>query len=184
MDDTIEDLGSAWAEYLSNKYADRLTYKKTVEDFKEWDVCKAFPELTKEEIFEPLESDDFWCSVKPYKDAVKYIPLLYDKFTLYICTNSGYKTIKNKAESVLFKYFPCIRWSDVVVTASKQLINADYLVDDNPDNLIGGKYKKILFTRPHNKWFDATANDVVRVYCWKEIYDHLCSECEQKKIKI
>lgn len=173
MDDTIEDLGSAWVERLNIKHSDILPRKVQLNDLREWDMRKAFPELSLQEIFEPLESDDFWCTVKPFGDALKYLPMIYDTHKVYICTSSGYKTIKNKASDVLFKHFPYIKWDDVIVTSKKQLIKADYLIDDNPNNLIGGQYKGILFSRPHNATFDADKHNIVRVNCWKEIYDIL-----------
>ena len=43
------------------------------------------------------------------------------------------------------------------------------LIDDGIHNLEGGEYKKILFTAPHNRYYDAEGNGMIRVSSWDEI---------------
>lgn len=77
-------------------------------------------------------------------------------------------------DSVLFRYFPMFTWNDVIITAHKQLINGDVLVDDGVHNLIGGSYKKLLMTAPHNREFDAESNGMTRVLNWSDVYTKIC----------
>lgn len=56
-------------------------------------------------------------------------------------------------DNVLFRYFPMFTWDDVIITAHKQLINGDVLVDDGVHNLVGGSYEKLLMDAPHNRKF-------------------------------
>ena len=72
-----------------------------------------------------------------------------------------------------------ISWWNVITICSKQLINADILVDDGVHNLLGGSYKKILMTASHNKAFDANANGMVRVNNWQEAYDKIIEYADQ-----
>ena len=119
-----------------------------VDDIDDWNIHQFFPELTRYQVFEPLFCGEFWDTVKPKKDAVYYVrKLKEDGFQIFICTNTNYKTLKEKMECVLFKHFDFLSWNDVIVTTNKQIIDADILVDDAVHNLIGGKYKGILFER-------------------------------------
>ena len=49
------------------------------------------------------------------------------------------------------------------------MIRGDVLIDDGIHNLEGGAYKKIMFTAPHNRNYDAEAHGMIRVDNWEEI---------------
>lgn len=167
MDDTIENLLESWIDALNTKHGTTVD----PEDVTEWDVTKFFPTLTPKQVFEPLSIDEFWDTVEPKADAIHYVKLLRDEgYQVYICTNSYYKTIKEKMERVLFRHFDYLSWRDVIIITHKQLIDADILVDDGVHNLVGGKYQGILMDAPHNRQFDAEANGICRVKNWKEVY--------------
>ena len=176
MDDTIENLLPAWAEWLNKKHGTSVN----ADDITGWDVQKFFPSLTKDEIYAPLYLDEFWGTVQPKEDAIHHLARLNELgFTLYICTNSNYQTICRKLEYIIDRYFPFISWWNVITIRNKQLINADILVDDGVHNLIGGSYKKILMTASHNKDFDASGNGMVRVNNWQEAYDKIIEYADQ-----
>ena len=178
MDDTIEDLLGAWVEYINSKY-DMHVHKN---DIKEWEIGKAFPGLTKEQIFEPLFDDEFWETVKPVENAQKFVEQMFDDgHDIYIVTCSHYKTIGSKVERVLFRYFPFIDCDHIIVASHKQMIRGDVLIDDAPHNVCGGEYKGILFTVPHNENFNAEKNGVIRVHGWDEVYKEICNMQEGKQ---
>ena len=167
VDDTIENLCEEWCNYLNRKYGTMVTYK----DVTEWDMRKFFPNLTKEQVFEPLHNEEFWDLVKPKDGAVEYLKrLIDDGFKVYLCTSTDYRNVKVKFEKVIQKYFPYISWKQVIVTDKKQLINADFLVDDCVYNLEGGNYEKILMSAPHNQGYNAEANDMFRADTWETVY--------------
>ena len=83
---------------------------------------------------------------------------------------------------VLFRYFPFLSWSQVIITSRKQLIRGDVLIDDGIHNLEGGAYRKILVTAPYNRYYDAEANGMIRVHNWDEIVriiDEMAKEGKQ-----
>lgn len=171
MDDTIENLCEAWVDWINDHYAGILSKRYSYRDLNQWDVTKIFTELTREQIFAPLDIDSFWETVRPYKDAIFYLKkLIEDGNKIYICTNSSYVTIRYKMDNVLFRYFPFITWNDVIICKDKNMLKADWMIDDNINNLIGGDYKKILFNQPHNEQIE-TGDDITRVYDWKQIYE-------------
>lgn len=176
MDDTIEGLLDAWLAHLNEKYG--LSVVK--DSITEWDMQKAYPTLTAEQIYEPLRNAEFWKTVKPYEDAIEYLQALIDGgHEIYIVTSSYYDTVKIKFENVLFKYFPFMPYSHVIITAKKQLVRGDVLIDDYENNLIGGSYWGILFDQPHNRGFDNQKHDIKRVYNWGQVFDLIC--CLEKE---
>lgn len=167
MDDTIESLANAWVDYLNARHG--TTTKLT--DITDWDISKAFPTLTNEQVYAPLFEDDFWDWVKPIDGASETLQrLIADGHRVLIVTTSNYHTLAAKMERVLFKYFPFLKWSDVIITSHKQLVKGDVLVDDGIHNLEGGDYFKILMEAPHNKNYDAEENGMYRVKTWDDVY--------------
>lgn len=157
----------AWCKWLNERYGLCIKPKEVTD----WDVAKFFPTLTKEQVFEPLHIDYFWKTVEPKKDAVKYVKkLIDDGFNLYLCTTTDYRNVKPKYEYIIMKHFPFISWRQVIVAGRKQMIKADFLIDDGVHNQEGGDYFKILVSAPHNRGYDAKANGMVRSDSWEFTY--------------
>lgn len=170
MDDTIDELLPAWVQWLNEKFGTNVTPKEITE----WKISTFFPTLSERDVYSPLYNNRFWKTVKPKKDAIKYLQQLTDKgFSIYICTNSIYSTIKVKLDCVLSRYFPFIPRKNVITIANKQLLTGDILIDDGIHNLIGGKYAKFLMTAPHNAEYNAAANGMIRVHSWQETYEKI-----------
>ena len=167
MDDTIEELLPAWVGYVNRSYGTNAS----TSDVTGWDVSAAFPTLTREQVYAPLYEDSFWDLVKPVYHAPEVLRrLIADGHCVLIVTTSNHQTLSAKMEHVLFRYFPFLTWDDVIVTAHKQLIKGDVLIDDGVHNLKGGDYAKLLMSSPHNMKYDATGNGMVRVDSWDDIY--------------
>lgn len=180
MDDTIENLAEAWVAYLNARHQTSTN----LSDITDWDISKAFPTLTKEQVYAPLFEDAFWSWVKPMEGASEALQkLIADGHTVLIVTTSNYQTLAAKMEQVLFHYFPFLTWNDVIITAHKQLIKGDVLIDDGIHNLEGGDYFKILMTAQHNKKYDAEANGMLRAETWAEVYSTITLLAEGDDIK-
>lgn len=168
MDDTIWGLITAWTEYLRKMYGVNVTE----EDIEEWDLRKVYPMLTEDQIYAPLFKEDMWESVKPFQDAIYYLKkLIAEGHDVLLVTSSHYKSIKIKFDTLLFRHFPFIPYENVIVTSRKQMIVGDVMVDDLPKNLIGGKYKGILFEACHNRKFNEKKYGMKRAKSWKEVYE-------------
>ena len=165
MDDTIEQLLRAWVRRVNEKYARQVT----VDDVTDWNVAAPYPGLTRDQVYDVISEKGFWKSVEPMpgaQDALKHF--LDAGHTVYIVTATPYAHLQEKMDDVLFRYFPFLTWDQVIVTTRKQLIRGDVLIDDGIHNLEGGNYRKILFTAPHNRYYDAAANGMIRVNSWEE----------------
>lgn len=166
MDDTIEQLLVAWLKRVNEKYGRNVCY----EDITQWDVSAAYPGLTHDQVYNEILEDDFWQEVRPIPDAPEVMErLMQQGHELYIVTATPYESVVGKMEHVLFRYFPFISWNQVIITANKQLLKADVMIDDGIHNLAGGDYIKLLVDAPYNRAYNAEANGMIRVHSWKEI---------------
>ena len=168
MDDTLENLCETWVEFLNETHG--TTVHK--DDIHDWDMSKAFPTIENQQVYDPLFNENMWKRVTPLPGAVEYLKrLIDDGHKVVIVTASHQNTVAMKLNHVLFRCFPSLTTSDVIITSQKQLVRGDVLVDDAPHNHIGGQYLKILMDSPHNREFDAQRFGMVRVYSWLEVYD-------------
>ena len=166
MDDTIEQLLLAWVKRCNEKYGYNVAY----DDITDWNVTKAYPGLTREQVYGITYETGFWGSIEPVPGAAEALHRLMEKgHEIFIVTATEYEHLYEKMHDLLFRYFPFLTWDHVIITSCKQMIRGDVLIDDGPHNLIGGGYKKILFDAPHNRTFDAEKNGMIRVYNWEEI---------------
>ena len=166
MDDTIEQLLAA----LVRKANERFRRSVTVDEITDWTIVCAYPGLEKQQILELMYEPGFWDTVEPVPgaaDALKY--LMDEGHQVYIVTATEFENVPAKMERVLFRYFPFLSRDQVIITGNKQMIRGDVLIDDGIHNLEGGEYRKILFTAPYNKDYDAEANGMIRVHNWDEI---------------
>lgn len=67
MDDTIEQLLKAWVQGVNRKYG----RDAAVEDVTDWDVSKAFPGLSFEQVYAIPMEPGFWNTVEPIPGAAE-----------------------------------------------------------------------------------------------------------------
>lgn len=166
MDDTIEQLLEAWLLRINEKYGRNVNY----DDIDSWDMTKAFPGLSWEQICSVTFEHGFWKTVKPIPGAAEALErLIKAGHEVYIVTATHLESVVEKMNDLLFVYFPFLNWDHVIITSRKQLIRGDVMIDDGVHNLEKGNYVKILMTAPHNKNYDAELNGMIRVNSWSEI---------------
>ena len=168
-DDTIINLLPRWLAEVNQMYG------KTVckEDIQSWDITKAYPGLTADEVLNPLYRADFWDTVTPIKGSGYYLErLIKDGHNLSIVTASNLETSGAKTAKLL-KLFPFLGREQIIFTQNKQAVPGDVLIDDGVHNLIGGNYRKLLFHQPGNAAFREGEHGITRVYSWKEIYERI-----------
>ena len=75
----------------------------------------------------------------------------------------------------------------MIITGRKQMIRGDVLIDDGIHNLEGGEYRKILFTAPYNRDYNAEANGMIRVNTWEEavrVIDSMAAESVSRSAQV
>ncbi len=166
MDDTMEQL----LEALVSRANERFGRNAAVEDVTDWSIVCAFPGIQKKQVLDLMYEAGFWEDVKPIPGAAEALRhFMEEGHEVYVVTATEFDHVRDKMEKVLFRYFPFISPGQVIITGRKQMIRGDVLIDDGIHNLEGGEYKKILFTKPYNRAYDAEANGMVRVHNWDEI---------------
>ena len=166
MDDTIEYLLKAWVQGVNEAYGYRASYN----DVRDWDVTRAFPGLTRAQVYEIPMRPGFWASVEPIPGAAEALKRLMDAgHEVLIVTATPFESVPEKIGGWLFAHFPFLKWDQVIVAGKKQYIRGDVLIDDGVHNLEGGDYVKILMTAPHNVAYNAEAHGMIRVHSWAEI---------------
>lgn len=172
LDDVMNDLLDTWIMFLNSMYQLRVSKN----DIREWDMRKAFPTLSDDEIYLPLRMPWLWKRVTPKEHAVNTVrKLTEDGHRVVVVTASHPSTVGDKLKLFLFHYFPFLTYKDVVITYDKTLIRGDVLIDDAPHNLVGGEYKGIVFTAPHNIDFDAEGAGFLRANNWDDVYTIICN---------
>lgn len=66
MDDVLKRLAAGWMQYLNERYGTRTA----LDDLNDWDIAKAFPTLTHEQVYAALNDDALWDYVTPVPDAI------------------------------------------------------------------------------------------------------------------
>ena len=173
LDDTLEQLLAALVKRANEKFHRNAM----VDDVTDWSIVCAFPGVSKREILDFMREPDFWDDVKPVPGAAEALKhFIEEGHSVYVVTATECEYVKAKMEGVLFRYFPFLSWDQVIITSRKQMIRGDVLIDDGIHNLEGGNYKKILFTAPYNRDYDAEGNGMIRADNWGEIVgiiDHM-----------
>ena len=166
MDDTIEHLLVPWLDWLNRQYGKNVRESDVVS----WSMQVAYPDLTIEQIFAPLDMAEFWDTVTPVEGAPEALKRMIERgHEVYVVTSTPPYSVEAKMERVLFRYFPFIPWSNVIITGNKQMLKADVMIDDGVHNLEGGNYVKILVDAPYNRAYDETQEGMIRVRNWSEI---------------
>lgn len=179
MDDTIEYLVKAWIQNVNKRYCKSVKYEEVLS----WDVSKAYPDLTWEQVYETLTIQGFWKTVEPIPGAAEVLQrFIQAGHMVFIVTATPYISIPEKMDDLLFRHFPFISWEQVIITSKKQMIYGDVLIDDGVHNLIGGEYIKILMTAPHNRDYNAEANGMIRVHNWSEV-ERIIFALDDRKLK-
>lgn len=133
-----------------------------------------------EEIVNRIENiwinQDVWEMLLPQDGAIATLQqMLNDGVDIYLVTATHYSNIGWKM-NWLHKYAPFFPIDRVVVCHHKNIINADYLIDDRVENLRAGSYGRIVITKPWNK---SARDDIFGLYRagdLQQAYQHIKEE--------
>ena len=105
MDDTMEDLLTPWMAAL----AERWGVSKPREEVDRWDIPSLLPELTPEQIYAPLESEELWASVHPLPGAAETLERLAGEgHQIYVVTARPRSSKLSTSLSPISLLFPLI----------------------------------------------------------------------------
>ena len=162
MDEVIAD---AVAEHLL-RYNRDFEENVTVDDLHGkwlWDVVQ----LDRHNALEAyLRSDDFFAVLGVMPDSQRVLEALQVDYDVFIATAAMEVPTSFMAKyKWLGQHFPFIAPSHIVFCGDKSILNADYLIDDNPRQLGRFLGEGILYNSPHN----VNVTGYRRVKNWLEV---------------
>lgn len=165
-DDVINDLMPKALELLN---ASRGT-NYTLESFPEFDFSKYLPEADSNSLHALFLSEELWNVLRPTKDAQETLKqMIDDGHDVLLVTSTHYLNVAWKMRW-LSKYFPFIRWDQVIVANRKDKIRGDWLIDDNPRHIKNHPYGRVCMDKPWNRWLNDEVYDIIRVTNLSEAY--------------
>jgi len=120
-----------------------------------------------------LYKEGFFRTMKVINGSQPVIEKLNRAYDLYIVSGATeFPLSLSEKQTWLNEHFPFITWQQMVFCGSKQIIQADIMIDDHFKNLNFFKGRtSILFTQPHNAYEDNGRHR--RVNNWQEIAEIL-----------
>jgi 5'-nucleotidase len=165
MDEVMAD---TLAEHL-RRYNHAFEEEITVNDLAGKGLWEVTPVDRQAQLRAFLDAEDFFEDLALMPDAQPVLKALSARFEIFIATQA--MSVPNSLGPKyrwLQRHFPFIPPTHYVFCGNKSILRADYLIDDQPRNLILFEGQGILFTAPHN----LTASGFVRVNDWQEVAQH------------
>ena len=147
MDEVIADAVSEHLlrynrDYHQNITADDLSGK--------W-IWEVVPHHHHDALERYLRSEDFFAVLQVMPHAQRVLEVLSERFEIFIATAAMEVPTSFTAKfEWLGRHFPFIPASNIVFCGTKSILQADYLIDDNPRQLRRFNGEGILFESPHN----------------------------------
>lgn len=119
-----------------------------------------------------LDAEDFFEDLPLMADAQPVLEELSRRFEIFIATQA--MAVPNSLGPKyrwLQRHFPFIPPTHYVFCGDKSILDADYLVDDLPKNLLRFKGQGLLFTAPHN----LKETGFLRLNNWREVADYFAA---------
>ena len=156
LSDTVKQFIS-WEERVSGK-------KITHEEILGKPELEVFPNSKKH-----LHTKDFFRTTEVIEGSQAIMKQLNEKYDVYIVSAATeFPLSLTEKQEWLNEYFPFITWQQMVFCGSKDIIQADIMIDDHFKNLNGFNGKlSILYTQPHNIYADNGRH--TRVHNWQDI---------------
>ena len=166
--DMDEVMADTLAEHL-RRYNQAFDEEVTLEDLAGKGLWEYTPLDRKEQLRAFLDAEDFFEDLPLMPGAQEVLRELSKRFEIFIATQA--MAVPNSLGPKyrwLQRHFPFIPPSHYVFCGDKGILSADYLIDDQPRNLLRFNGQGLLFTAPHNLAIEG----FVRVSNWQEIAEY------------
>jgi len=166
--DMDEVMADTLAEHL-RRYNKAFDEEVTLEDLAGKGLWEYTPLDRKEQLRAFLDAEDFFEDLPLMPGAQEILRQLSARFEIFIATQA--MAVPNSLGPKyrwLQRHFPFIPPSHYVFCGDKSILRADYLIDDQPRNLLRFKGEGLLYTAPHN----LAIKEFVRVSNWQEVAEY------------
>ena len=143
-------MADAVAEHL-RRYNEHFDEQLSVADLEGRWLWDAVDVSRHRELERYLRSPDFFRVLSVMPEAQRVVHALQDRYEVFIATAAMEVPSSFEAKYLwLGEYFPFIASSNIVFCGDKSILQADYLIDDNPRQLRRFRGQGILFHSHHN----------------------------------
>jgi len=119
-----------------------------------------------------LDAEDFFEDLDLMPGAQQVLEELCARFEIFIATQA--MVVPNSLGPKyrwLQRHFPFIPPTHYVFCGNKSILRADFLIDDQPRNLLHFEGQGLLYTAPHN----LTATGFIRVDNWQQVAEYFAT---------
>jgi len=163
--DMDEVMADTLAEHL-RRYNKAFDEEVTPEDLTGKGLWEIAPPDRQQQIRDFFDAEDFFEDLALMPDAQPVLKDLSARFEIFIATQA--MAVPNSLGPKyrwLQRHFPFISPRHYVFCGDKRILRADYLIDDQPKNLLRFEGQGLLYTAPHN----LTATGFIRVDNWLQV---------------
>ena len=163
------DMDEVMADTLSEhirRYNQTFDEEVTPEDLAGKGLWEVTPLDRQAQLRAFLDAEDFFEDLPLMPDAQPVLKDLSTRFEIYIATQA--MAVPNSLGPKyrwLQRHFPFIPPTHYVFCGNKSILRADFLIDDQPRNLLHFEGQGLLYSAPHN----IMAEGFVRVNNWLEV---------------
>src|SRR5664279_6027122 len=169
MDEVMAD---TLAEHL-RRYNQTFDEDVTPNDLAGKGLWEVTPLDRRQQLRDLLDAEDFFEDLALMPSAQEVLQQLSARFEIFIATQA--MSVPNSLGPKyrwLQRHFPFIPANNYVFCGSKAILRADYLIDDQPRNLLRFQGQGLLYSAPHN----LAATCFVRVNNWREVADYFAAQ--------
>ena len=166
--DMDEVMADTLAEHL-RRYNQAFEEEVTLDDLAGKGLWEFTPLDRQQRLRAFLDAEDFFEDLPLMPGAQEVLGNLSSRFEIFIATQA--MVVPNSLGPKyrwLQRHFPFIPPSHYVFCGDKSILRAEYLIDDQPRNLLRFNGEGLLYTAPHN----LTATGFVRVNNWQEVAEY------------
>lgn len=165
MDEVMAD---TLAEHL-RRYNQTFDEELTPDDLVGKGLWGYAPQDRQQQLRDFLDAEDFFEDLALMPGSQAVLQQLSTRFEIFIATQA--MAVPNSLGPKyrwLQRHFPFIPPHNYVFCGSKAILRADYLIDDQPRNLLQFEGQGLLYSAPHN----LAATGFVRVNDWQDVADY------------
>jgi len=173
--DMDEVMADTLAEHL-RRYNQAFDEDVTTEDLAGKGLWEITPLDRQAQLRAFLDAEDFFEVLDVIPDSQPVLKDLSTRFEIFIATQA--MAVPNSLGPKyrwLQRHFPFIPPTHYVLCGNKSILRADFLIDDQPRNLLRFEGQGLLYTAPHN----LAATGFVRVNNWREVAEYFAGVSSQ-----
>lgn len=166
--DMDEVMADTLYEHL-RRYNETYDEALTPEDLVGKNLWEVAPVDRQEQLRAFLDAEDFFADLPLMPDAQPVLKELTQRFEVFIATAA--MSVPNSFAAKyhwLQRHFPFIPPTHYVFCGNKNILRADYLIDDLPRNLVRFEGQGLLYSAPHNM----AVTGFTRVNNWQEVAEY------------